>query len=28
VQVWTVAIDTWPGSSSIGKSVSFYKINR
>lgn len=28
VQVWTIAISSWPSGSPIGKSVSLYKINR
>ena len=28
VQVWTVAIASWPASAAIGSSVSIYKIDR
>jgi type II secretory pathway pseudopilin PulG len=28
VQVWTIAISTWPSNSAIGSSVSVYKVSR
>jgi type II secretory pathway pseudopilin PulG len=28
VQVWTIAMRSWPSSAAIGSSVSLYKINR
>ena len=28
VQVWTISISTWPDNSSIGSTLSVYKVNR